>query len=100
MHVHYMTTPKHKNHYSGGNSIYNFGILFLGHHYYTLNVSDLRLSEEKKILKEMIHFHYMTYMATPKHKNPYPRGHEIYNFVRPFLTHHNYALVCLKHAPE
>ena len=24
-------------------------------------------------------------MATPLHKNPYPRGHEIYNFGRPFL---------------
>ena len=32
----------------------------------------------------------MTYMATPKHKNPYPDGHEIYNFGRPFLGHHNY----------
>ena len=24
-------------------------------------------------------------MATPLHKNTYPRGHEIYNFGRPFL---------------
>ena len=23
----------------------------------------------------------MTYLATPKHKNPNPKGHEIYNFV-------------------
>ena len=22
----------------------------------------------------MMHFHYMTYIATPKHKNPCPRG--------------------------
>ena len=29
-------------------------------------------------------------MATPKHKNPCPRGHEIYNFGRPFLGHHYY----------
>ena len=34
----------------------------------------------------------MTYMASPQHKNPYPRGHEIYNFGRPFLCHHNYIL--------
>ena len=27
-------------------------------------------------------------MATPEHKNPCPRGHEIYNFGRPFLGHH------------
>ena len=34
----------------------------------------------------------MTYMATPLHKNPCPRGHEIYNFGRPFLGHHYYIL--------
>ena len=27
-------------------------------------------------------------MVTPKHKNPCPVGHEIYNFSRPFLGHH------------
>ena len=31
-------------------------------------------------------------MATPEHKNPYPGGHEIYNFGRPFLGHHYYIL--------
>ena len=31
-------------------------------------------------------------MATPKHKNPCPGGHEIYNFGRPFLGHHYYIL--------
>ena len=35
-----------------------------------------------------MHFHSMTYMATPEHKNSCPRGHEIYNFGRPFLGHH------------
>ena len=34
----------------------------------------------------------MTYMATPEHKNPCPRGHEIYNFIRPFLGHHYYRI--------
>ena len=34
----------------------------------------------------------MSYMATPLHKNPCPRGHEIYNFGRPFLGHHYYIL--------
>ena len=42
----------------------------------------------------------MTYMATPLHQNPYPRGHKIYNFDRPFLGHHYYKLSlsdqCLK----
>ena len=32
----------------------------------------------------------MTYMATPQHKNPYPGGHEIYYFGRPFLDHQYY----------
>ena len=31
-------------------------------------------------------------MATPQHKNPCSRGHEIYNFSRPFLGHHYYTL--------
>ena len=31
-------------------------------------------------------------MATPKHKNPCRRGHEIYNFGRPFLGYHSYIL--------
>ena len=29
-------------------------------------------------------------MTTPHHRNPYPRGHEIYNFGRGFLAHHYY----------
>ena len=32
----------------------------------------------------MMLFNYMTYMATPSHKNPCPKGHEIYNFCRTF----------------
>ena len=31
-------------------------------------------------------------MVTPQHKNPYPGGHEIYKFGRPFLGHHYYLL--------
>ena len=30
----------------------------------------------------------MTFITTPWHQNPYPRGHEIYNFGRPFLGPH------------
>ena len=63
----YMTTPEHKNPCSGGHEIYNFGRSFLGHHYYMylLSLSDLCLGVEKKICKEIMHFHYRTYMATP-----------------------------------
>ena len=34
-----------------------------------------------------MHFHYMTYMATPQ-----PWGHIIYSFGRPFLDHRYYTL--------
>ena len=49
----------------GGHEIYNFGRPFLCHHNYILSLSDLCLGVEKKIFKEIMHFHYMTYMATP-----------------------------------
>ena len=29
-------------------------------------------------------------MTTPNHRNPCPRGHEIFNFGRGFLAHHYY----------
>ena len=33
-----MTTPLHKYPCTGGHKIYNFGISFLGHHFYTLSL--------------------------------------------------------------
>ena len=58
---------------------YNFGRHFLGHHYmYILGLSDLCLGVKMKIFKDFSL--YMTYMATPLHKNPCPRGHKICNF--------------------
>ena len=82
----------HKNPCPGGHEIYNFGRPFFCHHYNTLSLSDLCLGVKEKIFKEIMHFHYMTYMATPMYKNPCPGGHEIYNFGRSFLGYHNYAL--------
>ena len=56
---------------------------------------------EKKIFKEIIHFHCMTDMAMLLHKNPCSGGHEFYNFGRPFIGHHYYTLiVCIDHAPK
>ena len=52
---------KHQNPIPGGHEIHNFGRPFLGHHYYLLSVSDLSLGVDKKIFKEIMHFHYMTY---------------------------------------
>ena len=59
-----MDTPNIRTLALGGHEIYNFGRPFLGHHYYTLSLSDLCLGVEKTIVKEIMHFHYMTYMAT------------------------------------
>ena len=36
--------------------------------------------------KEIMHFHYLDV----QHKNPCPEGHEINNFGRPFLGHHQF----------
>ena len=35
-----MATPLHKNPLTGGHKIYDFSIPFLGHHYYTLSMSE------------------------------------------------------------
>ena len=83
--VHDMTTPQHKTPCIEGDSIYNFCRLFPDHHYYTLSLSDLCLSEEKKILKEIMHFHYITHMATLLHKNPCPGVMKYSIFVDPSL---------------
>ena len=37
-------------------------------------------------------FSLFDFMATPLHKTPCPGSHEIDNFGRPFLGHHNYLL--------
>ena len=52
-------------HYNDLYEIYNLGKTFLGHHYYILGLSNLWLGVEEKIFKEIMHFHYMTYMAMP-----------------------------------
>ena len=98
----YMATPWHMNPCPGYHESYNFGRSFHGHQYFILNLSDLCMGVEKKIFEEIMHFHYMTYMATPQHKNPCPEGHEFYNLGRPFPGHHYYilSLVCLKYASE
>ena len=95
--------PKHKNPWRPGGHlqfIYVFGRVFLGQHFYTLSLSDLWPSV-KKIFRDIMHFHYMTYMAMLLNKNPCAEDHEISNFGSPFLVHHfSMPLVCLNHAPE
>ena len=87
-----MATPLQKNPCPGGHEIYNFGRPVLGYRYYILGLSDLCLGVEKKIFKDLMHFHYRTLKATPQQKNPYPWVPELNNFGRPFLGHHYYLL--------
>ena len=82
-----MSTPQQKNPCPWGHDIYNFDRPFLGHHYCILSLSDICMGVEQTILKQIMHFHFMTYIATPKHKNP-ALGYEIYIFDRPLLGHH------------
>ena len=46
----------------------------------------------QEFFKEIMHFHYMTYMAMPQHKILCPRVHEIYNFGRYLLVYRYYIL--------
>ena len=89
LYITYMVTPmtNHKNPCPTCHEIYNFGITFLGYHYYTLSLSESCLEVEKKIFKEIMHFHSMTYIATLQHNNPCPGDHEIYKFGRPLLLY-------------
>ena len=47
LHFHYMTLPKYKNPCPGGHKIYNYGIPYLGHHYYIFCLPGLCLGVEK-----------------------------------------------------
>ena len=39
-------------------------------------------------------------MVTPLHKNPFPGGHEIKKFDRPFFGHHYYKLILYEPCKE
>ena len=53
-----MDTPQHKNPCHRGHEIYNFGITFLGHHYYTLVLVCVDHAQEKRrlFLKNYINY--------------------------------------------
>ena len=57
---------QHKNPIPQGHDIFNFG-----RPYYILTLSDLGLEVERKILKEIMFFHTMPFMATPLLINPW-----------------------------
>ena len=82
----------------GIHEIYNYGRNILGHHFYILSLSAPFQGVEEKILIEILHFHLMTYVATPQHQNPCSAGQEINNFGRLFLGHHYYIFECVVYA--
>ena len=87
-----MTMPLHKNPCSWGHKIYNFGRPFFGHHYYALTLSESCPRVQKKIFKEIMHFHfYMTYGHALAQEH-LPRGLESYKVGKPFLGYHYYIL--------
>ena len=49
-----------------GREIYNYGKPFLSHHYHVPSLFDPCPREEKiRFFNQIMHFHYITYMATP-----------------------------------
>ena len=77
-----MATPLHRNPSPRGHKIYNFGRGFHAHHYFVLRLSEIYPRVQKKIFKEIMHFHYMTIYGHILSQEPPPGGHEIYNFGR------------------
>ena len=95
----YMVMLKHKTPCPGIHEIYNFGRPFRGHLYYTLGLSDLCLGV-KKIFKEIMHFHYLTYMAMTYQKNPCAGVMNLTLLVDHSLVIVTTYLVCLIYAWE
>ena len=69
IYITYMAMPQHINYCADGHNIRPF----LGHHnYIVLSLSVICLEVEKKIFKEIMHFHYMTYMTMACTRTPVP----------------------------
>ena len=82
-----MVMPQHRNPYPWVHEIANFDGPFFCHHQYILSLSDLCLGVEKKILKEIVPFHFPA-------QERLPQGQKNLHFVRPSLCHH-YNTLCL-----
>ena len=87
-----MTTPQHNNwyHCPGNHEIYKFGnpslvIIII----YIVCLIHVRQQQRRQLLKNNA-FLQNDSMTTPQHNNHCPRNHEIHNFGRPFIVHHNY----------
>ena len=95
-----MATTYPKNPCPGGHESYNFGRPYLSHKYYILSLSDLCMGVKMKILKELMQFHYMTFMPRPSTRTPAPRVMKVTILVDPSMVIITIHLVCLNHAPE
>ena len=95
-----MTTPQRKNPCPMGHELYNFGRLFLGIHNYILSLYVLCLGVGKKIFKDIMHFHYMTYMVTPSTITIAPGVMKFTILVDPSLVIITMYLICLISACE
>ena len=78
-----------------GNEIYNFARPFIGHHYYVLPFFDLCLGLENEIFKEIMHLHYMTYMACHSTRTTAPVVTKFTILLNPSLVIITIPLVCL-----
>ena len=85
--VAHLTTPNHKNRVPWVMIFINLVEPFL-----IVSLSALCQGVEKKIYKDLMHLYYMANMASPITRTPAVRGHEIDNFGRAFIGHHNYRL--------
>ena len=68
-----------------GHEIYNFGIPFLGHHYYILSLSEPCLRVRRRFLRKLFFK-----LLIPKYP-PWDGGYEIHNFVSPYPTEATYT---------
>ena len=91
-------TPQHNNIYTGGHDIYFFvDAFFVIITKYLVFLMSVKSREQGFFKTEIKHFYYMTHMAMPVHKDPWPRGYE--NYGKLSLGHHYYILSLYMYDP-
>ena len=93
----YMSTPLHKNLCPGAHGIHNFGILFLGFHYFILSLSDLCLELERFFFFRKNAFSLYDICPHPS-KETIPRGSwNLQILVNPSLVIITIQIICQNH---
>ena len=94
----HFSTPLHKNLYPGAHDIHNFGILFLGFHYFILSLSDLCLELERKIFFFRNNAFSLCDICPHPSKETIPRGSwNLQILVDPSLVIITIIIICLNH---